>query len=86
MKSFLLSLVRGTAVLCFFTFLFFSHSSFADESAEAFLSKGLAYSQKGDHEQAIVRVLTAAVPEVGHQRARAEPEPVRHAERRGGQR
>ncbi|MCH7623031.1 MAG: tetratricopeptide repeat protein [Nitrospinae bacterium] len=54
MKSFFLSFVGGIIVLHSLTFLFIADSSFADESAEAFLSKGLAYSEKGDHQQAIV--------------------------------
>ncbi|MCH8312219.1 MAG: tetratricopeptide repeat protein [Nitrospinae bacterium] len=54
MKSFFLSFVGGIILLHSLTFLFIADSSFADESAEAFLSKGLAYSEKGDHQQAIV--------------------------------
>ncbi len=54
MKFFLLRLLRGMASLCFLTFLLLPHSSLAGESAEDFLNKGLAYSEKGDHEQAIV--------------------------------
>lgn len=54
MKFFLLGLLRGTASLCFLTFLLLPHSSLAGESAEAFLNKGLAYSEQGDHQQAIV--------------------------------
>ncbi len=54
MRSFFLSVVWRTALLFFATFLFLPHSTLAGENAEAFLSKGLAYSEKGDHDQAIV--------------------------------
>ena len=53
MKSFFLSLVGRTALLYILVFLFFPHSSLADESAEAHLISGLASSKKGDLEQAI---------------------------------
>jgi tetratricopeptide (TPR) repeat protein len=54
MRSFFLSLLWVAVPLCFSTFLFFSHSSFADESAEGHLNIGSSHSEKGNYEQAIV--------------------------------
>ena len=46
--------MRGITLLFILTVLFLPHSSLADESAEGHLNIGLAHSEKGDYEQAIV--------------------------------
>ena len=53
MKLIFLRVVRGITILFILTF-FLPHSSLADESAESHLNIGLAHSEKGDYEQAII--------------------------------
>ena len=54
MKLSFLRSVRGITILFVLTFLLLPYSSLADESAESHLNIGLAHSEKGDHEQAVL--------------------------------